>query len=76
MASTQVLWCSAQKCADLHNGSTTVKEGGIDAKIGYPIGSFMPYARRGVTTDWPAAPFHYGVGAEYQFTKDVSMFAE
>lgn len=66
----------AEVFADLHHGSATFKDGGIDAKIGYPIAQFMPYARVGVTTDWPSARLHYGLGLEYKFTKNVSMFSE
>jgi outer membrane immunogenic protein len=62
--------------ADLHHGSATFKDGGVDAKIGYPISHFMPYARLGVTTDWPSARFHYGLGVEYLFTKNISVFTE
>lgn len=66
----------AEMFADLHHGSATFKDGGIDAKIGYPVGQFMPYARLGVTTDWPASRFNYGLGVEYMFMKNVSLFSE
>jgi outer membrane immunogenic protein len=66
----------AEAFADLHHGSATYKDGGVDAKIGYPINRFMPYARLGVTTDWPSSAFHYGIGIEYRFTKNVSLFSE
>jgi outer membrane immunogenic protein len=66
----------AEVFTDFHHGSATFKDGGIDAKIGYPINQFMPYARLGMTTDWPSDRFHYGVGVEYRFTKNVSMFSE
>ncbi|MBP0591868.1 porin family protein [Paraburkholderia sp. LEh10] len=66
----------AEAFMDFHDGSATKKDGGIDAKIGYPVGQFMPYARLGVKVGWPASAFHYGLGVEYQFTKNVSMFTE
>jgi outer membrane immunogenic protein len=66
----------AEAFMDFHHGSATLKDGGVDAKLGYPIGRFMPYARMGVTTDWPGCGFHYGAGLEYQLTKHVSVFSE
>jgi outer membrane immunogenic protein len=66
----------AEVFMDLHHGSATYKDGGIDAKIGYPIGQVMPYGRIGFTTDWPATALHGGLGVEYKLTKNVSMFSE
>jgi outer membrane immunogenic protein len=67
----------AELFADLHHGSATFKDGGMDAKIGYPVGQFMPYARLGVVApDWPASRFHYGLGIEYKLMKNVSLFSE
>src|SRR6185437_7421179 len=43
----------AEAFADLHNGSTTKKDAGIDAPIGVPFNQFMPYARVGLTASWP-----------------------
>jgi len=62
--------------ADLHHGSATFKDGGVDAKIGYPVNNLMPYARLGMTTDWPSTRFHYGLGVEYLLAKNVSLFTE
>ena len=67
----------AEIFADLHHGSATAKDAGIDAKIGYPVGQLMPYARLGIEApDWPKSRFHYGLGVEYLFTKNVSLFSE
>ncbi|WP_336602767.1 outer membrane protein [Paraburkholderia bengalensis] len=66
----------AELFMDMHNGSSTAKDGGVDAKIGYPIGPFMPYARLGATGDWPGWTFHYGLGVEYKLTTKFSVFSE
>lgn len=66
----------AEAFADLHHGSTTYKDGGIDAKFGMPFNQFMPYARVGLTTDWPDVRFHWGLGVEYKFAKHVSAVGE
>ncbi|SEJ71602.1 outer membrane immunogenic protein [Paraburkholderia diazotrophica] len=66
----------AEAFLDLHHGSASYKDAGIDAKIGYPIGRLMPYARLGAKVDYPGARFHYGLGLEYQFTKNASVFTE
>ena len=67
----------AELFADLHHGSATFKDGGIDAKIGYPIGRFMPYVRLGaVAPDWHTSRFNYGLGVEYMAMKNVSLFSE
>lgn len=66
----------AEAFADLHHGSATFKDGGVDAKIGYPVGQVMPYARLGFTTDWPATGLHGGLGVEYKFARDWSVFGE
>jgi hypothetical protein len=39
----------AEGFADLHNGSTTYKDAGVDAKLGLPMNNLMPYARLGFT---------------------------
>ena len=66
----------AEVFADLHHGSTTYKDGGIDAKFGMPFNQFMPYARVGVTTDWPSVRLHWGLGVEYKFARHVSAVGE
>ncbi|MDR5831565.1 porin family protein [Caballeronia sp. LP006] len=63
--------------ADLHAGSTTKKDGGIDVKVGMPIdGNIMPYARVGFTGTWPDTRLHYGAGVEYKFAKQWSVAGE
>ncbi|AOZ06532.1 outer membrane protein [Cupriavidus malaysiensis] len=66
----------AEIFADLHFGSATNKDIGIDAKLGYPIGSFMPYGRVGVTGTSPSYRIHYGAGVEYMATRNISVFSE
>ncbi|WP_245641406.1 porin family protein [Paraburkholderia bannensis] len=70
------LMIGAEAFADLHHGSATFKDGGFDAKIGMPIGQIMPYARMGLTLDWPAARPHWGVGVEYAVTRNLGVAAE
>lgn len=66
----------AEAFADLHHGSATFKDGGLDAKIGMPFGQIMPYARVGFTLDWPATRPHWGVGVEYAATRNLGVTAE
>ena len=66
----------AEAFADLHHGSATYKDGGIDAKLGVPLGQIMPYARLGFTVDWPSTRPHWGLGVEYAATKNLGVTAE
>lgn len=66
----------AEAFADLHHGSTTYKDGGIDAKFGMPFNQIMPYVRIGLTTDWPEIRPHWGLGVEYKFAKHMSAAGE
>lgn len=66
----------AEAFADLHHGSATYKDGGVDAKLGVPLGQFMPYARLGFTLDWPSTRPHWGLGVEYAATKHLGLTAE
>ena len=66
----------AEAFADLHHGSATYKDGGLDAKFGMPFGRIMPYARLGVTMDWPATRPHWGLGVEYAATRNFGVVAE
>jgi outer membrane immunogenic protein len=43
----------AEAFADFHNGSTTRKDAGIDARIGVPFNQIVSYARVGLTGSWP-----------------------
>jgi outer membrane immunogenic protein len=43
----------AEVFTDFHHGSATGKDGGLDAKVGVPVGKLMPYARLGFTGSWP-----------------------
>ncbi|MFL9961024.1 porin family protein [Paraburkholderia sediminicola] len=70
------LMLGAEAFADLHHGSATYKDGGIDAKLGMPFGQIMPYARLGFTVDWPATRPHWGLGVEYAATKNLGVTAE
>ena len=62
--------------ADLHDDSTTYKDGGVDLKFGMPINAFMPYARLGATGNWPNTRFHGGLGIECKLIKNASIAAE
>jgi outer membrane immunogenic protein len=66
----------AEAFADFHHGSTTYKDGGIDAKFGIPFNHWLPYARVGFTGTWPNARPHGGLGLEYKFTKNASVAGE
>lgn len=66
----------AEAFADLHHGSTTYKDGGIDAKFGMPFNQILPYVRIGFTGDDPGTRFHWGLGVEYKFAKHVSAVGE
>ena len=66
----------AEIFADLHHGSVTFKDAGIDAKIGMPFNQWMPYARVGFTGDEPDTRLHWGLGIEYKFSKRVSAVGE
>ncbi|CAB3773186.1 outer membrane protein [Paraburkholderia humisilvae] len=62
--------------ADLHNGSTTGRDAGVDARIGLPINRIMPYARIGFTGISPDTRFHGGLGVEYAVSEDVHVGLE
>ncbi|WP_434107815.1 outer membrane beta-barrel protein [Paraburkholderia caffeinilytica] len=66
----------AEAFADLHHGSSTYKDGGIDAKFGMPFNQIMPYARVGFTSSWPENRLHWGLGVEYKFARHVSAVGE
>jgi outer membrane immunogenic protein len=62
--------------ADFHSQSATHNDYGADVRGGFPIGSFMPYARIGFTGTWPAARLHEGIGLEYSVSPRVSVALE
>jgi outer membrane immunogenic protein len=66
----------AEAFADLHNGSTTKKDAGIDARIGVPFNRIMPYARVGFTGTWPNTRLHGGLGVEYAVYKNIHVNGE
>ncbi|WP_345812274.1 outer membrane beta-barrel protein [Paraburkholderia sp. PREW-6R] len=66
----------AEAFADFHHGSTTFKDGGIDAKLGMPLIQFMPYARLGFTSSWPDNRLHGGLGVEYKLARQISAALE
>ncbi|ABE32843.1 outer membrane protein [Paraburkholderia xenovorans] len=66
----------AEAFADLHHGSTTCKDGGIDAKFGMPFNQVLPYVRIGFTGDDPDTRFHWGLGVEYKFARHISAVGE
>jgi outer membrane immunogenic protein len=48
----------------------------LDAKFGIPFGRIMPYARLGVTMNWPGTSPHWGLGVEYAATGNFGVVAE
>jgi outer membrane immunogenic protein len=66
----------AEAFADFHHGSTTRKDGGIDAKVGIPVGKLMPYARLGFTGGWPDTRLHGGLGVEYKLSRQFGLAGE
>ena len=62
--------------ADIHNKSVTSKDAGIDAKLGYTMDKFMPYARLGAAATAPGVRAHGGLGLEYKFAPSWSALAE
>jgi len=61
---------------DGHSKSVTGKDAGIDAKLGYTMGKFMPYARLGAAATTPGTRVHGGLGLEYKFAPSWSALAE
>lgn len=61
---------------DGHNKGVTNTDSGIDAKLGYTIGKFMPYARLGAAATSPGVRAHGGLGLEYKFAPSWSALAE
>ena len=61
---------------DGHSKSITSNDAGIDAKAGYSMGNLMPYARLGAAATQPGTRVHGGLGLEYKFAPQWSMFGE
>jgi outer membrane protein OmpA-like peptidoglycan-associated protein len=61
---------------DGHSSSVTATDAGIDAKLGYTMGKFMPYARLGAAATTPGTRIHGGLGLEYKFAPSWSVFGE
>ena len=61
---------------DGHSKSVTSNDAGIDAKAGYVMGNLMPYARLGAAATQPGTRVHGGLGLEYKFAPQWSMFGE
>jgi outer membrane immunogenic protein len=66
----------AEVFADLHGGSTTKDDGGLDLRIGMPFNKVMPYARIGFTSAWPDTRLHGGLGIEYAIYKNIHISGE
>lgn len=67
----------AEVFADVHGGSTTRKDAGIDARFGMSINrNLVPYARIGVRGTWPDTRPHYGAGVEYKLNGKWSVAGE
>ncbi len=61
---------------DGHSKSVTGNDAGIDAKLGYTMDKFMPYARLGAAGTNPGTRVHGGLGLEYKFAPSWSVFGE
>lgn len=61
---------------DGHSKSVTSNDAGIDAKAGYVMGNLMPYVRLGAAATQPGTRVHGGLGLEYKFAPQWSMFGE
>jgi outer membrane immunogenic protein len=66
----------AEAFTDFHHGSATGKDGGLDAKVGVPVGKLMPYARLGFTGSWPDTRLHGGFGVEYKLSRQFGVAGE
>jgi outer membrane immunogenic protein len=66
----------AEAFADLHGGSTTKDDGGLDLRFGMPFNKIMPYARIGFTSAWPDTRLHGGLGVEYAIYKNIHISGE
>jgi outer membrane immunogenic protein len=66
----------AEAFTDFHHGSATGKDGGLDAKVGVPVGKLMPYARLGFTGSWPDTRLHGGLGVEYKLSSQFGLAGE
>lgn len=61
---------------DGHSKSVTSNDVGADVKAGYEMGNLMPYARLGLAATQPGTRAHGGLGLEYSFAPQWSMFGE
>lgn len=61
---------------DAHKKSNTGNDAGVDAKLGYPMGNWMPYAKLGMAATTPANRVHGGLGVEYKFAPHWSVAGE
>ena len=62
--------------ADDHAQSATGRDDGVDVKMGYPMGKWMPYAKLGVTGSNPGDRTNGAVGVEYKFAPQWSVVGE
>lgn len=62
--------------ADAHSKSGTGTDLGLDAKLGYPMGKFMPFAKAGRTGTAPGQRAFGGLGLEYKFAPQWSVQGE
>lgn len=61
---------------DLHGGSYTKEDFGLDARLGLPMNNWMPYLKLGVAGTEPGSRLHAGLGLEYSLSDRWSINAE
>ncbi|MFA6121601.1 MAG: OmpA family protein [Sideroxydans sp.] len=61
---------------DVHGGSYTKEDLGLDARLGLPMNNWMPYLKLGVAGTEPGSRLHAGLGVEYSLSDRWSINAE
>ena len=62
--------------ADFHKKAYSGNDYGFDAKLGVPLGRWMPYAKLGVVGTDPGARAHGGLGLEFKLADSLSLTGE
>lgn len=61
---------------DYHRRAYTGRDYGFDGKVGYAMGSWMPYAKLGLVGSKPGTRVHGGLGVEYKITNSLAVTGE
>jgi outer membrane protein OmpA-like peptidoglycan-associated protein len=70
------LLLGAEGYADTHSNSYTGEDAGLDARLGFPMNRWLPYARLGLVGTNPGVRPHGGLGVEYSLNRRWSVNAE